>query len=158
MRRVYRPTRIGRVLFGLLSAAFALFGLVGVAVASFSDEASGERIGILFPAALFVALGCLMLFSLRVRIVADDRGVEVVNYASRHRFRWEEIDRFEVGFAYFGITVVPKQGPPIKANAVQKSNLYHWLRQQGRADRIVEELTGLLVERSVPSILPPPPP
>jgi hypothetical protein len=156
MRRVYRPTRIGRVLFGLLSAAFALFGLVGVAVASFSDEASGERIAILFPAALFVASGCLMLFSLRVRIVADDRGVEVVNYVSRHRFRWEEIDRFEVGFAYFGITVVPKQGPPIKANAVQ--NLYHWLKQQGRADRIVGELNGLLVERSVPSILPPPPP
>jgi hypothetical protein len=156
MRRVYRPTLAGRVLFGLLSAAFALLGLVGVAVASFGDGTSAERIAIFVPAALFVAFGCLLLFFLRVRVVADDRGVDVVNYLSRQGFGWDEIDRFEVGFAYLGISLVPLRAAPIKVNAIQKTNLYHWLKKRGRADRIVDELNELLAQRR-PVPVPPPP-
>ena len=158
MRRVYRASPFLRILLTLVGAAMILLGLFLLAVASFADGSAGERAATIALACAFIVLGALQLFLLRARVVATDEGIEVVNYFSRHRFRWEEIDRFEVGFAYFGITVVPKQGPPIKANAIQKSNLYHWLKQQGRADRIVLELNGLLAERSVASILPPPPP
>jgi Bacterial PH domain len=158
MRRVYRPTIVTRVVLVSLGVAVVLLSLFVLAVASFADGSDRERLWtILFALALGV-LGALQLFLMRVRLVADDDGVEIVNYVSRRRFRWDQIDRFEVGFAYWGISLVPRSGPPVKVNAVQKTNLYHWLGRPGRADTIVAELNGLLAERTSPPVPPPPPP
>jgi Bacterial PH domain len=158
MRRVFRPTLAARIALGVLGVVAVLAGLFVLAVASFADGSTEERVLTIVVAVLVIALGVLQLFLLRVRLVADDDGVEVVNYLSRRRYAWEEIDRFEVGYAYLGITFVPWTGPPIKVNAVQKTNLYHWLRKPGRADRVVEELNGLLAERRRPPVPPPPRP
>jgi hypothetical protein len=156
MRRVYRQTLGARIALGALGVGSVLLGVFLLAVASFADGSDAERLWTIVVALAIVALGVLQLLVLRAKLVVDEAGVEVVNYASRRRFRWEEVDRFEVGFAYWGISLVPRTGPPVKVNAVQKTNLYHWLHRRGRADRIVEELNALLAERRGPAIPPPP--
>jgi hypothetical protein len=45
---------------------------------------------------------------------------------------------------------VPRRGTPVKVNAIQKPNLYHWLHKEGRADRVVAELNAMLSERRMP--------
>lgn len=156
MSQVYRSTTIARVLLGVLGVGIVLLGLFLLAVASFADGSDAERAATIAVALAFVLLGGLQLFLLRAKLVVDDGGVEVVNWFSRRRFRWDEIDRFEVGFAYFGVSLVPRTGAPMKVNAVQKTNLYHWLGKGGRADRIVDELNERLVAER-PAIPPPPP-
>jgi hypothetical protein len=156
MRRVYRQTLAARIALGALGVAAVLLGAFLLAVASFADGSDAERLWTIVVALPILALGVLQLLVLRAKLVVDDAGVEVVNYVSRRRFRWDEIDRFEVGFAYWGISLVPPTGPPVKVNAVQKTNLYHWLHRPGRADRVVEELNALLAERRGPAIPPPP--
>ena len=158
MRRVFRQTTVTRVVLGALGVVAIVTGLFVIAVASFADGGDAERALTIAIALGITALGLLQLFVLRARVVADDAGVEIVNYTSRRRVAWDEIDRFEVGFAYWGITLVPRSGPPVKMNAIQKTNLYHWLGKRGRADRVVEELNALLGEHRGPAVPPPPVP
>ncbi|HEX6400706.1 MAG TPA: PH domain-containing protein [Actinomycetota bacterium] len=158
MRRVFRQTTVTRVVLGALGVVAIVTGLFVIAVASFADGGDAERALTIAIALGITALGLLQLFVLRARVVADDAGVEIVNYTSRRRVAWDEIDRFEVGFAYWGITLVPRSGPPVKMNAIQKTNLYHWLGKRGRADRVVEELNALLEEHRGPAVPPPPVP
>jgi hypothetical protein len=157
MCRVYRPMLPLRIGLGLTGAAFTAFGAVASFAAVFSDQSASGRLVIAGAAIFFGGLGVLQFFMMRARLVADDAGVEVVNYLTRRRFRWNEVDRFEVGFAYYGISLVPRFGSPLKVNAIQKTNLYHWLGKEGRADRIVDELNALLADRRLPPIPPPPP-
>ena len=158
MRRVFRQTTVTRVVLGALGVVAIVTGLFVIAVASFADGGDAERALTIAIALGITALGLLQLFVLRARGVADDAGVEIVNYTWRRRVAWDEIDRFEVGFAYWGITLVPRSGPPVKMNAIQKTNLYHWLGKRGRADRVVEELNALLEEHRGPAVPPPPVP
>lgn len=158
MRRVFRQTTFTRIVLGALGAVAIIVGLFLIAVASFADGSGAERALTIVIALGITALGILQLCVLRARVVADDTGVEIVNYVSRRRYPWDEVDRFEVGFAYWGITLVPRSGPPVKVNAIQKTNLYHWLGKRGRADRVVEELNALLAAHRTPAVPPPPPP
>lgn len=156
MRRVYRPTLVVRVLLGVLGVVLLVLGLFILTVASFADGGPTERAVTVAIAVAVLVLSSLQLYLLRARLTADDVGVDVVNYSSRRRFRWDEIDRFEVGFAYFGVSLVPRTGAPLRVNAIQKPNLLHWLGRRGRADRIVDELNALLAERRRPAIPAPP--
>jgi hypothetical protein len=158
MRRVYQPTVAALVLLLGGGTTLILICLFLIAVASFADGSTDERIGTVVFALLLGSLGVFMLFLYRVRLVADDAGVEVLDYLTRRPFTWNEIDRLEVGFASFGISLVPRSGSPLKVNAIQKTNLYHWLGKRGRADRISDELNGLLADRRAPLVPPLPPP
>jgi hypothetical protein len=158
MTRVYRYTLGVRLLLGAAGILIVSLGLFLLLVASFADGPDAERAWTVALAVLTIVLGVLQLWFMRAKLVADDDGVEIVNWFSRRRFTWSEIDRFEVGFAYWGVSVVPAEGPPVKVNAVQKPNLLHWMGKRGRADRIVDELNALLADRRAPPIPPPPPP
>jgi hypothetical protein len=128
----------------------AFFGLMiaFVSVVSMASEDVSQH-GLTVGLICLVFAGAILLL-LRVKVVANDQGVEVANYVSRRRFAWNEIERFEVGFAYWGVSLVPRLGPPIKLNAIQKSNLYHWMHKEGRADRAVAELNAILASRRAP--------
>ncbi|MEV6618987.1 PH domain-containing protein [Streptomyces sp. NPDC051051] len=80
----FRPSRTRAV---LLSAGAVLF-LVISAVALLLELGPGERLS-------FVLTGVLCFWVpaqlARVRVVADDSGVTVVNIASRRRLEWAEI-------------------------------------------------------------------
>jgi hypothetical protein len=148
--RTYRPMTGARVLGGAMFFGTAFFGLViaFVPVVSMASEEVSQH-GLTVGLVCLVFAGVLFLL-LRVKVEANDWGVEVVNHVSRRRFAWNEIERFEVGFAYWGVSLVPRSGPPIKLNSIQKSNLYHWMHKEGRADRAVAELNAIRAARGAP--------
>jgi hypothetical protein len=112
-----------RVLGWTFTTVIAATGIVVVLVVglSMADEDT-TRQATLFGFLLLVFAGTTSLL-LRAKVVADERGVQLVNYLSKKQFLWNEIDRFEVGFAYWGISLVPRSGTPVRVNAIQKPNL-----------------------------------
>ncbi|MES5822155.1 PH domain-containing protein [Streptomyces sp. RG80] len=81
----FRPGRTRAV---LLSAAVALFVVITVIALLLEKLGPGERLSFVFTAALLA--GVLALLA-RVKVVADESGVTVVNIASRRRLDWAEI-------------------------------------------------------------------
>ncbi|MEU8653380.1 PH domain-containing protein [Streptomyces sp. NPDC048737] len=82
----FRPSRTRAV---LLSAGAVLF-LVISAVALLLELGPGERLSFVLTGALCFWVPAQLA---RVRVVADDSGVTVVNIASRRRLEWAEILR-----------------------------------------------------------------
>ncbi|MCF4137424.1 PH domain-containing protein [Streptomyces sp. NPDC101213] len=80
----FRPSRTRAV---LLSAGAVLF-LVISAVALLLDLGPGERLSFVLTGALCFWVPAQLA---RVRVVADDAGVTVVNIASRRHLEWAEI-------------------------------------------------------------------
>ncbi|MFF9062295.1 PH domain-containing protein [Streptomyces sp. NPDC014882] len=80
----FRPSRTRAV---LLSAGAVLF-LVISAVALLLDLGPGERLSFVLTGALCFWVPAQLA---RVRVVADDTGVTVVNIASRRHLEWAEI-------------------------------------------------------------------
>lgn len=141
-----------------MGLVFLVFGAVAVWAAISTGQTGTGRVEIGLSAFFFVSVGLLFVRVSRARLVADDAGVEVINYLSTRRFRWAEIDRFEVRSAYIGISLILRSGETVKVNAIQKSNLYTWLHKRGRADKVLEELNALLAEHRSTSVPPLPPP
>ncbi|MFD9631880.1 PH domain-containing protein [Streptomyces violascens] len=83
----FRPTRTRAVL--LISAA-AMFVAMTVMSLLLETLSGGERGSFILMAALFA--GVLVLLS-RPKVVADDKGVTVVNLTARRRLAWAEILR-----------------------------------------------------------------
>ncbi|MEV7286718.1 PH domain-containing protein [Streptomyces sp. NPDC093252] len=83
----FRPTRTRAV---LLTAAAAIFTVVTVMALLLDRLSTAERISFVFTAAL---LSAVVLVLARPRVVADDAGVTVVNFASARRLEWAEIIR-----------------------------------------------------------------
>ncbi|MFJ8084682.1 PH domain-containing protein [Streptomyces sp. NPDC096205] len=81
----FRPSRTRAVLLG---AAAAIFVVVSAVALLLDRLGPGERLSFVFTAALFAG-GLLMLA--RPKVVADDSGVTVVNFASTRRLEWAEI-------------------------------------------------------------------
>lgn len=159
--RTYRPTVAGRIAIAGLTFVLATFNVLAVIGLATSGRPAGEWISAsLVPSVVSVALVVFTFVYLRSRVEAREDGVTVVNYTGTRRFAWGDVERFEVGFAYWGATLAPREGAPIKLNAVQKSNLNHWLKRRARADRIVDELNAILGERRGEPVdpVPPPPP
>ncbi|MGV9559732.1 PH domain-containing protein [Streptomyces sp. NPDC003401] len=82
----FRPSRTRAV---LLSAGAVLF-LVISAVALLLELGPGERLSFVLTGALCFWVPAQLA---RVRVVADDSGITVVNIASRRRLEWAEILR-----------------------------------------------------------------
>ncbi|EGX61263.1 hypothetical protein SZN_03182 [Streptomyces zinciresistens K42] len=81
----FRP---GRTRVVLLAAGTAMF-LVLTAIGLLLDKlGGGERLSFVFVGAMMFAVPATLA---RVKVVADDAGVTVVNIASRRRLAWEEI-------------------------------------------------------------------
>lgn len=72
----------------LLSAGVAMFVVITLIALLLEQLSPGERISFVFTAALLA--GVLFLLA-RPKVVADERGVTVVNIVSRRRLEWAEI-------------------------------------------------------------------
>ncbi|MCX5365159.1 PH domain-containing protein [Streptomyces sp. NBC_00124] len=81
----FRPGRTRAV---LLTAAVALFVVITAIALLLEKLGPGERLSFIFTAALLA--GVLALLA-RVKVVADDSGVTVVNIAGKRHLDWAEI-------------------------------------------------------------------
>ncbi|MET9735017.1 PH domain-containing protein [Streptomyces sp. NPDC006458] len=81
----FRPSRTRAV---LLTAATAIFVVVSAVALLLERLGPGERVSFVFTAAL---LSGAVLMLARPRVVADESGVTVVNFASTRRLDWREI-------------------------------------------------------------------
>jgi hypothetical protein len=81
----FRPGRTRAV---LLTTAVATFLCVSAVAFLLDGLGPGERLSFVVVAAL---LGGVQILLSRVRVVADDSGVTVVNIAGRRRLAWAEI-------------------------------------------------------------------
>jgi hypothetical protein len=72
------------------------------------DRAAVTAVGVFFLSTLYLALAgpwfaplllapvACLVWTLRARVVADADGLEVCNGLASHRYRWEQVDAFEV--------------------------------------------------------------
>ena len=81
----FRPGRTRAV---LLTAGVAIFVVISAVALLLENLGPGERLSFILTAALM--FGVLAMLA-RVRVVADDSGVTVVNIASKRRLDWAEI-------------------------------------------------------------------
>lgn len=81
----FRPGRTRAV---LLTAAVALFVVITVIALLLEKLGPGERLSFIFTAALLA--GVLAMLA-RVKVVADESGVTVVNIAGKRHLDWAEI-------------------------------------------------------------------
>ncbi|GGT20001.1 PH domain-containing protein [Streptomyces chromofuscus] len=81
----FRPGRTRAV---LLTAAVAIFVIVSSIALLLDRLGPGERMSFVFLAALLAAVALMLA---RPKVVADDTGVTVVNFASTRRLAWAEI-------------------------------------------------------------------
>ncbi|MGX1489010.1 hypothetical protein RKD41_001269 [Streptomyces tendae] len=81
----FRP---GRTRVILLTAGAAIFVVITAVALLLEKLGPGERLSFILTGALM--FGVLALLA-RVRVVADEAGVTVVNIASRRRLAWAEI-------------------------------------------------------------------
>jgi hypothetical protein len=81
----FRPGRTRAVLLG---AGVAIFVVITTVAFLLEQLSPGERLSFIFTAALLA--GVLALLA-RVKVVADESGVTVVNIVSRRRLDWAEI-------------------------------------------------------------------
>jgi hypothetical protein len=81
----FRPARTRAV---LLTAGLAIFVVITTVALLLERLSPGERLSFVFTGALMA--GVLALLA-RVKVVADETGVTVVNIATRRRVEWAEI-------------------------------------------------------------------
>ncbi|CCK31529.1 hypothetical protein BN159_7150 [Streptomyces davaonensis JCM 4913] len=81
----FRPGRTRAV---LLTAGVAIFVVISAVALLLEKLGPGERLSFILTGALM--FGVLAMLA-RVKVVADDSGVTVVNIASRRRLDWAEI-------------------------------------------------------------------
>ncbi len=81
----FRPGRTRAV---LLTAGVAIFVVITAVALLLEKLGPGERLSFIFTGA--VMFGVLAMLA-RVKVVADDSGVTVVNIATRRRLEWAEI-------------------------------------------------------------------
>jgi hypothetical protein len=112
-------------------------GMVVLAVAMPSDWALGDRIG-LVVIGLIVA-GILHMLA-RSRVVADDRGLTVVNGLRTHEYEWAEVLGVSMGEGAPWPTLDLADGSTLPAMGIQASD-------GDRARRAVAELATLVHER-----------
>lgn len=81
----FRPGRTRAV---LLTAGAAIFVVITTVALLLERLSGGERLSFVFTAALM--FGVLAMLA-RVKVVADESGVTVVNIATKRRLEWAEI-------------------------------------------------------------------
>jgi hypothetical protein len=93
--------------------------------------AAAATMALFAPMALFAWRGALHPF-----VRADDTELTVRNPLGTHRLPWKEVEGATPG--YSGVTVYRRNGAPVTAWAVQKSNLAAWRNKQTRADALCD--------------------
>ncbi|MEU3253887.1 PH domain-containing protein [Streptomyces sp. NPDC006997] len=83
----FRPGRTRAV---LLAAAVAIFAVVSALALLLDRLSPGERISFVLTGALLASVAVILA---RPRVVAEESGVTVVNFASTRRLEWAEIIR-----------------------------------------------------------------
>jgi hypothetical protein len=131
----WRPRRARIIPYVL--AVTVVAGMVALAVVMPSNWALGDRIG-LVVIGLIVA-GILHMLA-RSRIVADDRGLTIVNGLRTHEYEWAEVLGVSMGEAAPWPTLDLADGSTIAAMGIQSSD-------GDRARRALAELTALVHER-----------
>ena len=165
--RVYRPRRSSFVTFWVVVGVVGVFG-VSLAVAMFWDAGHSISPQPHSPATvILLAFSLIVMYAVyfvvvvwtfyRLRIVADDHGITVVNYASTRQLRWGEISGIDSRPGYSSIVIHLKDGSMVMAKALQKSNLMRLLGSGARFDQVVSQLNAELAERTGSSLSPPPP-
>jgi len=81
----FRP---GRTRVVLLSAGAAIFVTITAIALLLEQLSPGERLSFVFTGALLAGVLCLLA---RVKVVADESGVTVVNIAGKRHLEWAEI-------------------------------------------------------------------
>ncbi|MET7573924.1 PH domain-containing protein [Streptomyces sp. NPDC005492] len=81
----FRPGRTRAV---LLTAGIAIFVVITTVALLLEQLGPGEKLSFVFTGALLFAVLAVLA---RVKVVADETGVTVVNIASRRRVEWAEI-------------------------------------------------------------------
>nr|WSY56441.1 PH domain-containing protein [Streptomyces sp. NBC_00886] len=81
----FRPGRTRAV---LLTAGFAIFVVITTVAMLLEQLGSGEKLSFVFTGAVLFAVLALLA---RVKVVADESGVTVVNIVSRRHLEWAEI-------------------------------------------------------------------
>jgi hypothetical protein len=143
---VYRPRLAFIVLSLVLAVAVGGLSLVSLGASAVSlfrgspDKAAEWS----FLALMAGGFAAFLWRQSQLRVIADDKGLTVVNYLSTNRLAWSEIERFDSRYGYYGILAVTKGGRVIRLNALQKSNLATWLNLRVRADNIASELNAQL--------------
>ena len=118
-------------------AVVVVAGMVVLAVAMPSNWFLGDRIG-LVVIGLFVA-GVLHMLA-RSRVIADDRGLIVVNGLRTHEYEWAEILGVSMGEGAPWPTLDLADGSTLPTMGIQASD-------GDRAKRAVAELATLVHER-----------
>ena len=144
---VYRP-RLAFIVCSLV-VAIAVAGLslvsAGASAVSLFRGSPDEAADWIITALINGVIAGLLWRQSRLRVIADDEGLTVVNYFSTHRLAWSEIERFDSRYGYYGIRAITKSGRVIRLNALQKSNLATWLNLRVRTDNIASELNAQLL-------------
>jgi len=146
MRRTYRPRPVTLLIGGAVALALTVFGLTILAVTIWGLVAEGWGYWGLASAALFGMIGILLWRMVFAHITVDDTHVIVANILSTRRIPLEEVEGFEVSYAYWGVSAILRDGRMVVINAIYKSNVAHFGRFPTRADRIVGELNDILEE------------
>ena len=147
----YRPGPVAIVASRILAVILAcllpvVLGMSAVLMVRgrLADAATGGLFAL-----MAAGLAALMWRQSRLRVVADETGLVIVNYLSEHRLAWSEIERFDSStYGYFGIAVITKGGRVIRMSALQKPHVARWFNVRVRADRIALELSAHLQDEA----------
>ncbi|MCZ7461505.1 PH domain-containing protein [Streptomyces sp. WMMC940] len=132
----FRPTRTRAVLLSVGTVMFAVITAVAVALEKLSP---GERISFVLTAVLFFAV--LALLS-RPKVVADDRGVTVVNLTRTRRLDWAEILRVNLRPGDPWVFLDLSDGTSLPVLGIQPGIARHHAIRDARALRMLAESRG----------------
>ncbi|MDI9885764.1 MULTISPECIES: PH domain-containing protein [Streptomyces] len=132
----FRPTRTRAVLLSVGTVMFAVITAVAVALEKLSP---GERISFVLTAVLFFAV--LALLS-RPKVVADDRGVTVVNLTRTRRLDWAEILRVNLRPGDPWVFLDLSDGTSLPVLGIQPGIARHHAIRDARALRLLAESRG----------------
>ncbi|GFH38541.1 PH domain-containing protein [Streptomyces pacificus] len=132
----FRPTRTRAVLLSVGTAMFAVITAVAVALERLSPA---ERASFVLTAVLFFAV--LALLS-RPKVVADERGVTVVNLTRTRRLEWAEIVRVNLRPGDPWVFLDLSDGTSLPALGIQPGIARHQALRDARALRLLAESRG----------------
>ncbi|SDN01798.1 PH domain-containing protein [Streptomyces wuyuanensis] len=132
----FRPTRTRAVLLSVGTVMFAVITAVAVALEKLSP---GERVSFVLTAVLF--FGVLALLS-RPKVVADARGVTVVNLTRTRRLDWAEIVRVNLRPGDPWVFLDLSDGTSLPVLGIQPGIARHHAIRDARALRLLAESRG----------------
>jgi hypothetical protein len=139
----FRPETPMRVLWIVMTLVFGLAGVGLLSDAMPSDPGWWVLLG------MSVAIAALGARGTRIRAVADERGVRLINLFSSHRYAWDSIARFELTpGARSRAMLVPETGKHRSLAHLQVSPAEGRRTRSNHTQEVVETLQRLLRDAS----------